>query len=76
MKLTFEKRLLTVRFYMYALPNNGYFKTYMTGILKTICVSNKQVFLEAVLRAKKIKYIASERSYPFRSSWLVLYIYL
>ena len=27
----------------------------MTGILKTICVSNKQVFLEIMLKDKKIK---------------------
>ena len=51
-----------------------------------ICAFNNQVFLNieqvflgAVLKAKRIKagkYIASERSYFFYSSWLVLYIYL
>ena len=51
----------------------------ITGILEAICASNKQVFLEAVLKTRRItvrKYIASERNYPFCSSWLVLYIYL
>ena len=40
----------------------------MTGILKAICASNKQVFSETVLKAKWIKaggYIASERNYLF-----------
>ena len=39
-------------------------RSYMTGILEIICASNKQVFLEAVLRAKWMKierYITSER---------------
>ena len=55
----------------------------MTDILKIICVSNKQVFLEAVWKIKKFKvgsYIASERMFFFFffffcSSWFVLYIY-
>ena len=49
----------------------------ITGILKAICLSNKQVFLETVLRAIKIKsgkYIASEHNYCFNFSWLVVII--
>ena len=40
---------------LYAVFNNGYLKSYMTSILETIYSSNKQVFLEAVLKTKKIK---------------------
>ena len=78
MDLTLEKQAINGTL-LYTFFNNGYPKSYMTGALKVICVSNKQVFLKAVLRVKRIKagrYIASERSYLFCSSWLVLYIYL
>ena len=63
---------------LYALPNIGYPRSYMTGIQEAICASNKQVFLEAVLRVKKIKaerYITCERNYYLWFSWFVLYIY-
>ena len=47
MDFTFGKQVINGTF-LYASLNNEYFKNYMTGILKTICVSNKQVFLETV----------------------------
>lgn len=51
----------------------------ITGILKTICLSNKQVFLKIVWKVKKKitigRYIINERGYFFNSSWFILYIY-
>ena len=69
MELTPEQQATNVRFYMRFL---------ITGMLKIICVSNKQIFLEAVMKSKKIKtgkYITSERNFLFCFSWFVLYIY-
>ena len=67
MELTLEQQATNVRFYMRFL---------ITGILKVICASNKQVILEAVLKIKKIKvgrYITSERNsvFDFRSSFCI-----
>ena len=59
MELTLDKQATNVRFYMRFL---------ITGILKVVCVSNKQVFLEVVLKIKKNKswrYITSERNFVF-----------
>ena len=55
----------------YAHPNNGYPSSYMrlqqTGIPGG-CVGARRIGAG--------RYITSERSYPFCSSWLVFYIYL
>ena len=40
MELTLEKQAINGTL-LYALPNNGYPKSYITGILKAICASNK-----------------------------------
>ena len=77
MELTTEKQAINGTL-LYAIFNNGYPKSYVTGILKTICVSNKQVFLEAVLKKKKLKigkYIASGRNYLFLF-FVVRFVYL
>ena len=56
-------------------PNGAlYMRFLITVILRTICASNKQVFLETVLRAKRIKagkYIINERSYCFALRGLI-----
>ena len=77
MELTTEKQAINGTL-LYALPNKENPKSYITGILEDIYASNKQVFLEAVLRARRIRvgrYIANERNYPFCFSWFVSYIY-
>ena len=60
MGLTLEQQT-TYGTLLYAFPNNGRPKYYMTGILKTICASNKQVFLEAVLGVVRIDTECSSR---------------